>query len=62
MEGWLEWSTTEDTTDYTVANQPTSSDVENIEGFSGVDLKPHISNECTPVCYSCFILIRNQTK
>ncbi len=29
----IEWSTTEDTTEYTVANQLTSTDADNIKGF-----------------------------
>ena len=44
----IEWSTTEDTTEYTVANQLTSTDADNIKGFSGVDLKTRINNACTP--------------
>ena len=35
----IEWSTVEDTTEYTVTNQLTSADTDNIKGFSGVDLK-----------------------
>ena len=49
----IEWSTTEDTTEYTVANQLTSTDADNIKGFSGVDLKTRINAACTPVCYTC---------
>jgi hypothetical protein len=49
----IEWSTTEDTTEYTVANQLTSTDADNIKGFSGVDLKTRINAACTPVCYVC---------
>ena len=49
----IEWSTTEDTTEYTVANQLTSTDADNIKGFSGVDLKTRINAACTPVAYVC---------
>ena len=49
----IEWSTTEDTVEYTVANQLTSTDADNIKGFSGVDLKTRINAACTPVCYTC---------
>lgn len=50
----IEWSTTEDTTEYTVTNQLTSTDADNIKGFSGVDLKTRINAACTPVCYACY--------
>ena len=50
----IEWSTTEDTTEYTVANQLTSTDADNIKGFSGVDLKTRINNACVPVAYTCY--------
>ena len=49
----IEWTTTEDTTEYTVNNQLTSTDADNIKGFSGVDLRTRINNACTPVCYVC---------
>ncbi len=49
----IEWTTTEDTTEYTVANQLTSTDADNIKGFSGVDLRTRINNACTPVAYVC---------
>jgi hypothetical protein len=43
----IEWSTTEDTTEYTVANQLTSTDADDIKGFSGVNLKTRINAACT---------------
>ncbi len=46
-----EWSTTEDATEYTTANQLTWTDADNIKGFSGVDLKTRINAGCTPVAY-----------
>ena len=49
----IEWSTAEDTTEYTVTNQLSSTDADNIKGFSGVDLKTRINAACTPVCYTC---------
>ena len=49
----IEWSTTEDNTEYTVTNQLSSTDADNIKGFSGVDLKTRINAACTPVCYTC---------
>ena len=50
----IEWSTVEDTTEYVTTNQLTSSDADNIKGFSGVDLKTRINAACTPVAYSCY--------
>jgi hypothetical protein len=50
----IEWSTTEDTTEYTTTNQLTSTDADNIKGFSGVDLKTRIGAACTPIAYSCY--------
>ena len=50
----IEWSTVEDTTEYITTNQLTSSDADNIKGFSGVDLKTRINAACTPVAYSCY--------
>ena len=50
----IEWSTTEDTTEYTVASQLTSTDADNIKGFSGVDLKTRINGACVPVAYTCY--------
>jgi hypothetical protein len=35
----IEWSTVEDTTEYTTVNQLTPADTDNIKGFSSVDLK-----------------------
>jgi hypothetical protein len=43
-----------DTTEYTTTNQLTSTDADNIKGFSGVDLKTRISAACTPIAYSCY--------
>jgi hypothetical protein len=31
----------------------TSTDADNIKGFSGVDLRTRINNACTPVAYVC---------
>jgi hypothetical protein len=50
----IEWSTTEDTTKYTAANQLTSTDAENIKGFAGVDLKTRINAAYAPVDYICY--------
>ena len=50
----IEWSTLEDSTEYTTTNQLTSTDADNIKGFSGVDLKTRINAACTPVAYSCY--------
>ena len=49
----IEWSTTEDTVEYVTTNQLTSTDADNIKGFSGVDLKTRIAAACTPIAYSC---------
>jgi hypothetical protein len=49
----IEWSTIEDNTEYVTTNQLTSTDADNIKGFSGVDLKTRIAAACTPVAYSC---------
>ena len=40
--------------EYTVANQLTSNDADNIKGFSGVDLKTRINAACTPFAYVCY--------
>ena len=50
----IEWSTVEDTTEYTNVNQLISADSDNIKGFSGVDLKTRINAACTPVAYVCY--------
>ena len=49
----IEWSTVEDTSEFVTTNQLTSTDADNIKGFSGVDLKTRINAACTPVAYSC---------
>jgi hypothetical protein len=50
----IEWSTQEDATEFVTTNQLTSTDADNIKGFSGVDLKTRIAAACTPIAYSCY--------
>ena len=50
----IEWATVEDTSEFVTTNQLTSTDADNIKGFSGVDLKTRIAASCTPVAYSCY--------
>jgi hypothetical protein len=51
-----EWSITEDQTEYTVSHQLTSTNADNIKGFSGVELKTRINHAsaCVPVAYTCY--------
>jgi len=50
----IEWVTLEDSTEYTTTNLLTSTDADNIKGFSGVDLKTRINAACTPIAYVCY--------